>query len=63
MMPSWLQTVAQVNPLTYTVDALRGLMINGGTSVYGVGLDLLVLSVSMIALIIIGAKLYPKVIV
>ena len=63
MMPSWLQMVAQVNPLTYTVDALRGLMIVGGTSVYGVGLDMLVLLVSMIALIVIGAKLYPKVIV
>ena len=24
MMPRWLQIVAQVNPLTYAVDALRG---------------------------------------
>ena len=38
-------------------------MIVGGTSVYGIGWDMLVLLVSMIALIIIGAKLYPKVIV
>jgi len=32
MMPRWLQIVAQVNPLTYAVDALRGLMITGGVS-------------------------------
>ncbi len=63
MMPSWLQIVAQVNPLTYAVDAMRGLMIIGGSSTYGVGLDLLVLFVGMIVLVIIGAKLYPKVIV
>ena len=63
MMPSWLQLVAQVNPLTYAVDAMRGLMIIGGSSTYGVGLDLLVLFVGVIVLVIIGAKLYPRVIV
>jgi ABC-2 type transport system permease protein len=63
MMPSWLQLVAQVNPLTYAVDAMRGLMIIGGSSTYGVGLDLLMLFVCVIVLVIIGAKLYPRVIV
>jgi len=63
MMPSWLQVAARVNPLTYAVDAIRGLMITGGTSTYGVGLDLSVLFVGVVILILIGAKLYPKVIV
>ena len=63
MMPTWLQVAARVNPLTYAVDALRGLMITGGTSTYGVGLDLSVLFVGVVILIVIGAKLYPKVIV
>ena len=63
MMPGWLQVIAQVNPLTYAVDALRGLMIVGGTSNYGMGLDLLVLFAGMIALVIIGARLYPRVVV
>jgi ABC-2 type transport system permease protein len=63
MMPSWLQVVARVNPLTYAVDAMRGLMISGGASIYGVGLDILVLFAGMVALVIIGAKLYPRVIV
>jgi ABC-2 type transport system permease protein len=63
MMPGWLQAVAQVNPLTYAVDALRGLMITGGVSTYGVGLDLLVLFSVTIALVLIGAKLYPRVVI
>jgi ABC-2 type transport system permease protein len=63
MMPSWLQIIARVNPLTYTVDAMRGLMIKGGVSIYGVGFDLLVLFVVMIALVLIGAKLYPRVVI
>jgi len=63
MMPSWLQAISQVNPLTYEVDALRGLMIVGGSSSYGVGFDLLVLFVGMIALVLIGSKLYPRVVV
>jgi ABC-2 type transport system permease protein len=62
MMPGWLQTAARFNPLTYTVDAMRGLMIVGGVSVYGVGFDLLVLFAVMVALVLIGAKVYPKVV-
>jgi len=63
MMPSWLQTVAQVNPLTYAVDAMRGLMVVGGVSVYGVGVDMLVLFAVMVVLVLIGAKLYPRVVI
>ncbi|MGD6932758.1 MAG: ABC transporter permease [Candidatus Bathyarchaeia archaeon] len=62
MMPTWLQIIATVNPLTYAVDALRSLMIAGGVSVYGIGVDLLVLSVSMTVLVFIGSTLYPKVV-
>ncbi len=40
LMPSWLQTIARFNPLTYQVDALRGLMIAHSQSVYGVGCGL-----------------------
>jgi ABC-2 type transport system permease protein len=62
MMPSWLQVIARLNPLTYSVDALRGLMIVGGSSAYGIGWDILVLFAILVALVLIGAKLYPKVI-
>jgi ABC-2 type transport system permease protein len=62
MMPSWLQIVARFNPLTYAVDAMRGLMIVGGVSNYGIGLDMFVLFIVMVALVMIGAKTYPKVV-
>lgn len=31
MMPIWLRWPSRVNPLTYQVDALRSLMIEGAT--------------------------------
>jgi len=62
IMPGWLQVISRINPLTYEVDALRGLMIVGGTSSFGVGFDMLVLLAGMIALVMIGSWLYPKVV-
>ncbi|HEX5466122.1 MAG TPA: ABC transporter permease, partial [Candidatus Limnocylindrales bacterium] len=44
-MPPWLQGLARINPLTYMVDAIRSLMIEGAVSVDGLGLDLAVLLV------------------
>ena len=61
IMPSWLQIVSRVNPLTYEVDALRGLMLAGGQMTYGFGIDLLVLIVATTILVIIGSILYPRV--
>jgi len=29
IMPPWLRVIASLNPLTYLVDALRGLMVHG----------------------------------
>ncbi len=63
MMPAWLQAISRVNPLTYEVDALRTLMLAGGTSAYGVGVDLVVLICVAAALVILGAFLYPKVVI
>ncbi|NLE03311.1 MAG: ABC transporter permease [Crenarchaeota archaeon] len=62
MMPTWLQIISQVNPLTYQVDALRALMITGGTSSYGIFLDLTVLTLTVIVLVLIGSKMYPKIV-
>jgi ABC-2 type transport system permease protein len=63
IMPSWLQVVSQVNPLTYEVDALRLLMITGGVSSYGLITDLVVLLATTTALVILAGRLYPRVIV
>ncbi len=61
IMPPWLKVIANINPLTYEVDVLRGLMLVGGSSVHGILFDFLVLIISTILLVTIGAKLYPTV--
>jgi len=57
-----LQLIARVNPLTYLVNALRALMVQGGTSPVGLPVDFAVLAVVFIALIALGARLYPGII-
>jgi ABC-2 type transport system permease protein len=61
IMPGWLQVIARSNPLSYQVDALRTMMLAGGTSTDGLGLDFVVMFVVMVVLILIGAQLYPRV--
>ena len=63
IMPAWLQVISRINPLTYEVDALRALMLADGASVYGVGLDFLVLILVTTVLIYIGSRAYPNVVV
>jgi ABC-2 type transport system permease protein len=60
IMPQWLKYVSEFNPLTYQVDALRSLMVEGGTSVYGFGIDLAAMLIGTAVLVIICAHLYPK---
>ena len=61
MMPGWLQVVSHANPLTYEVDALRTLMLAGGTSVNGFGLDFGILVAATAILVVIGGRVYPNV--
>jgi ABC-2 type transport system permease protein len=60
IMPDWLQVIAHVNPLTYQVDALRGLMIQGSVESFPLALDFAVLIASTVILIVIAARLYPR---
>jgi len=60
IMPGWLKAIAYVNPLTYEVDALRALMVKGGASHFGLGLDILVLTVTVALLTSICARLYAN---
>jgi ABC-2 type transport system permease protein len=62
MMPIWLQWVAHGNPLTYEVDALRALMLANGTSTFGLGWDFGILLVATGVLVLLGARLYPRVV-
>lgn len=53
MMPRWLQVIAHGNPLTYEVDALRGIMLAHGVTTYGIATDLTIL---------LAGRLYPRVV-
>ena len=61
IMPEWLQVLSRANPLTYLVEALRSLMLPGGSpSIQGLGLDIAVLLGVQVLLLVIAARLYPK---
>ncbi len=62
IMPAWLQVIARINPLSYLVDALRTMMVTGSVSAIGLGTDFIVLLAITTAFILIGARLYPKVV-
>ncbi|GAA1296997.1 transport permease protein [Planotetraspora silvatica] len=57
LMPGWLQVVNHINPLSYEVEALRGLLV--GTSARLL-LDFGVLLVSAIVMIVIASALLPR---
>jgi ABC-2 type transport system permease protein len=60
IMPTWLRTVSHLNPLTYVVDALRTFMLTGSQSTFGLGRDYAVILLTTIVLVLIGARLYPR---
>src|SRR6202142_1447565 len=60
LMPPWLRAIARLNPSTYLVDALRGLMIQGGRSVFGLGTDCAVLFAVFLALLAVAVRAYPR---
>ncbi len=61
MMPEWLQVISYGNPLTYVVDALRGTMVVGGVSEFGIAFDLALLAAMTVSLILLAGRLYPRV--
>jgi ABC-2 type transport system permease protein len=54
-MPDWIQTVSRVNPISYTVDAVRVLMIDG--FVWDTILSAY-LVIGLIAILTLGSTLY-----
>jgi ABC-2 type transport system permease protein len=63
MMPTWLQVLARINPLSYQVDLIRGLMVRGGHTVLGFGMDVAVLVLWLALLMAIATKLYPRIVI
>jgi ABC-2 type transport system permease protein len=59
-MPTWLKVIVHINPLSYAVDALRTMMLNGVTSSFGLPLDFGVLILATAVLVTIDGLLYPR---
>lgn len=59
-LPSWIQWVFYVNPLTYCVDALRSVMIPGWQPLLPMHYDLLIICIFDVVVIVIGTYLFSK---
>ena len=62
IMPPWLHVIARMNPLSYEVDALRALMIVGGTTTFGLVTDFALLTGTTAILVIAASYMYPRVV-
>jgi ABC-2 type transport system permease protein len=57
IMPGWLQVISKINPLSYEVEALRGLLIGTATTLW---LDVVVLVGATVLAITCAALLLPR---
>jgi ABC-2 type transport system permease protein len=60
ILPDWLRIVALINPLSYMVDLLRGILVTGQLANSTV--DLCVLTGACIVATTVAAYLYPRVV-
>ncbi|MCU1327386.1 MAG: multidrug transporter permease [Bryobacterales bacterium] len=58
-LPKAMDIIARIDPLSYGVDGLRATLI--GVSHFGVGTDLIVLTVLSVVFMAIGAKLFARI--
>ena len=58
-LPKALEIVTRLDPLSYGVDALRGTLSN--TAHFGVGFDLTIISILVLIVMFIGAKMFSKI--
>jgi ABC-2 type transport system permease protein len=63
IMPAWLKMVAHANPLSYLVDGLRSLMVADSVSTLGLAMDFGVLAAGLTVLVLIGGRMYPRLII
>jgi ABC-2 type transport system permease protein len=57
LMPGWLHALSRVNPLSYEVDALRGMLLGTSSSL---ALDLAVLVGATLAAVAVSASLLQR---
>ena len=56
--PHWLKIISFLDPLTYGVDGLRSILI--GASSFALTLDLIVIFISALGMVILGAYLFER---
>lgn len=61
LMPRWLQVISHANPLTYEVDILRTLLVPNANAGYPLLLDFSALALSVVVLVAIGGRVYPRI--
>jgi len=57
-LPAWLQKLVVINPLSYTVDGVRGALL--GLNTHSIYLDLGLISLFALAMIVIGSVLFSR---
>lgn len=62
IMPHWLQVISVLNPLTYQVKALRSFMITGSSSGLDLSVDFAIAFFTLVVLVAIATKTYPRII-
>jgi ABC-2 type transport system permease protein len=60
LMPRWLQVVATINPLTYLVDLLRGLMVEHAQTLHGPLANFAFLGIVFVCMLAVATKVYPS---
>ena len=60
LMSGWLKVIASANPSSYEVDGLRAMMIAGGVSVFGLGVDFEALLFALTIVAVIATRFYPR---
>jgi ABC-2 type transport system permease protein len=58
-VPGPMAIIAAIDPLSYGVDGLRSALI--GTSHFGIGIDMLVLSILSVIFMVVGARLFSRI--
>jgi ABC-2 type transport system permease protein len=59
-LPSYLAPFVLFNPVTYSVDGVRGVLIGGGTARFSPWFDFLVISIFSIIMVLIGTYAFKK---
>jgi ABC-2 type transport system permease protein len=58
-VPAWLRIIAEINPISYTVDAMRWSLT--GTSRFTIGHDVIALAITLVACITFGALRFRRI--